>query len=83
MTMQKEETAPIDSSNISSLGIRLMRKDDLVVVSASNKAARSPDNFQRQFHSVHLSSNIHRILSLAVDYMLAPIKLYFRISHTY
>jgi hypothetical protein len=48
-------------------GIRLMRKDDLVLVSSFSRGARSPENFQTQLKQLRLPSSVGKIISLAVD----------------
>jgi hypothetical protein len=53
--------------DIGKMGIRLMRKDDLVSVTANTRSARSPENFQTQFKQIRLPPSIKRIMSLAVD----------------
>ncbi|VDK28891.1 unnamed protein product [Gongylonema pulchrum] len=49
--------------------IRLMRKDDLVVVSPNNRTPRCPENFQKQLQKIQLPSGIpaKKVHSLAVD----------------
>lgn len=51
-----------DAMDISKMGIRLMRKDDLVSVSSSSRGARSPENFQAQFKPIRPPSSVHRIV---------------------
>ncbi|KAI1718350.1 HECT-domain (ubiquitin-transferase) domain-containing protein [Ditylenchus destructor] len=63
----KFDSSVTGEKDLSKLGLRLMRKDDLVVVPSSGRAPRSPDNFQRQLQLVHLPSNIKRIISMAID----------------
>lgn len=53
--------------DINKLGIRLMRKDDLMPITAASRCARSPENFQPNFKQIHLSSTVKRIISMAVD----------------
>lgn len=55
------------SSDIGKMGLRLMRKDDLLAVPFSGKTLRAPDNFQRALMPVILPSNVRRIISMAVD----------------
>lgn len=53
--------------DIDKLGIRLMRKDDLMPINAATRSLRSPENFQRNFKQIRLSSTVRRIISVAVD----------------
>ncbi|CAK5111307.1 unnamed protein product [Meloidogyne enterolobii] len=64
-TMEKLESEP--STDLSKMGIRLMRKDDLVLVSSSSRGSRSPENFQMQFKQIRLPSSVKQVLSVAVD----------------
>lgn len=56
-----------DTMDISHM--RLMRKDDLVVLSPNNKIASFPENFQRNLQKVHLPGGIpqRKMHSVAVD----------------
>ncbi|CAK5098781.1 unnamed protein product [Meloidogyne enterolobii] len=63
--MEKLEFEP--STDLSKMGIRRMRKDDLVLVSSSSRGSRSPENFQMQFKQIRLSSAVKQVLSVAVD----------------
>ncbi|KAL7079928.1 hypothetical protein ACQ4LE_000066 [Meloidogyne hapla] len=64
-TVEKLESEP--SLDLNKMGIRLMRKDDLVLVSVSSRGSRSPENFQAQFKQIRLPSSVKRVLSVAVD----------------
>ncbi|CAK5045485.1 unnamed protein product [Meloidogyne enterolobii] len=63
--MEKLESEP--STDLSKMGIRLMRKDDLVLVSSSSRGSRSPENFQMHFKQIRLPSSVKQVLSVAVD----------------
>ena len=63
--MEKIESEP--STDLSKMGIRLMRKDDLVLVSSSSRGSRSPENFQMQFKQIRLPSSVKQVFSVAVD----------------
>jgi len=47
--------------------VRLLRKDDLIVINPAHCASRSPENFQRQFLPVHLPSSARRVIAMACD----------------
>ena len=65
--LQREGVSDFSNVDVSRLGIRLMRKDDLIVVSSKNLASRSPENFQKQFQRISIRSTTNRILSVAID----------------
>nr|CAD2189154.1 unnamed protein product [Meloidogyne enterolobii] len=64
-TMEKLESEP--STDLSKMGIGLMRKDDLVLVSSSSRGSRSPENFQIHFKQIRLPSSVKQVSSVAVD----------------
>ena len=61
-TLEKLE-AEGANMDISKLGIRLMRKDDLMTVSASSRGARSPENIQMQFKPIRPPSSVNKIVN--------------------
>lgn len=59
-----------DMMNDVDLGkIRLMRKDDLVVISSNDKTPRCPENFQKQLQKIPLPGGISakKMHSLTID----------------
>lgn len=61
--MEKQQ----NDSDLKSLGLRLMRKDDLVVIPQNSRTPRAPENFQGQYQSVRIPTNVQRIISMAID----------------
>ncbi|KAI6173317.1 E3 ubiquitin-protein ligase UBR5 [Aphelenchoides besseyi] len=63
---QKENNGSVDETALLTRNVRLMRKDELVVV-PSVKISRSPQTFQRKLLEVKIPRRIRRILSSAVE----------------
>lgn len=47
--------------------MRIIRKDDLVLVSPNNKIPRSPENFERSLKEIHMPQGVRRIIAMAID----------------
>lgn len=62
----KKEEGTVDEADLMRNHMRLMRKEELVVV-PSLKLSRSPQTFQKKLTEVKLPKYVRRILSAAVE----------------
>uniref|UniRef100_A0A915EF78 E3 ubiquitin-protein ligase UBR5 n=1 Tax=Ditylenchus dipsaci TaxID=166011 RepID=A0A915EF78_9BILA len=66
-SLQKQTNDSVAPGDLSKIGLRLLRKDDLVVVPQNGQTLRSPENFQSKLQALQLPLSVRKIIAMAID----------------